>query len=235
MRLPPFRWLPSLTLRPSPKIARWPQNCFNDRRRKAVEKATLLLQPGINSRFLGYYGLSRNSFLLIKGCAKNQRPIALEKKGSAHMKIPLLSLAFIGGLLAGCVSQRSEIKSDPVTTLRQLDQERIQGQVGADAAALNRLYAEDFIGIGPSGTVRTKAQVLADFASRSLRFQSITTDDVQWRVYGDTAVETGRSTMDGQDRGKAVPRDNRFTRIWVKRRGRWQLVANHYSLLVTQQ
>ena len=151
------------------------------------------------------------------------------------MRIPLLSLACFAGLMSGCVSPPSGIKSDPATALRQLDQERIQAQIGADAAALDRLYAEDFIGIGPSGTVRTKAQVIADFTSGSLRFQSITTDDVRWRVYGDTAVETGRSTMIGQDRGKAVPRDNRFTRVWVERQHRWQLVANHYSLLVTQQ
>jgi ketosteroid isomerase-like protein len=151
------------------------------------------------------------------------------------MKIPLLSLACFAGLMAGCVSQESGIKSDPVSTLKQLDQERIQAQISADAAALDRLYSEDFIGIGPSGTVRTKAQVIADFTSRSLRFQSITTDDVRWRVYGDTAVETGSSTMNGQDRGKTVPRENRFTRVWVKRQGSWQLVANHYSLLVTQQ
>src|SRR6187399_498753 len=152
----------------------------------------------------------------------------LEKKGTAHMKVPLHGLAFVASLLTGCGSSESGIKSDPSNALRQLDQERIQAQIGADAAALDRLYAEDFIGIGPSGTVRTKAQVIADFTSGSLRFQSITTDDVRWRVYGDTAVETGRSTMNGQDRGKTVPRDNRFTRVWVKRLGRWQLVANHY-------
>ena len=151
------------------------------------------------------------------------------------MKISLRVLAIGAVVLSGCVSPESAIESDSVTALRQLDQERIQAQVGADAAALNRLYAEDFIGIGPSGTVRTKAQVIADFRSGSLRFQSITTDDVQWRFYGDTAVETGRSTMNGQDRGKTVPRDNRFTRVWVKRHGRWKLVANHYSLLVPQQ
>lgn len=151
------------------------------------------------------------------------------------MKSPLFTLALITGLVTGCVSQESGIKSDLVATLRQFDEERIRAQVGADAAALDRLYAEDFIGIGPSGTVRTKPQVIADFTSGSLRFQSITADDVQWRIYGDTAVETGRSTMIGQDRGKAVPRDNRFTRVWVKRKGRWQLVANHYSLLVMQQ
>ena len=151
----------------------------------------------------------------------------------AHMKIMLLVLAVVGVLLTGCAS--SEIKSDPIIVLKQLDQERIQAQIGADAVALDRLYAEDFIGIGPSGTVRAKAQVIADFTSGSLRFQSITTDDVQWRIYGDTAVETGRSTMTGQDREKTVPRDNRFTRVWVKRQGRWQLVANHYSLLVVHQ
>jgi len=151
------------------------------------------------------------------------------------MKMPVLIFAIVAVLLTGCVSLGSGLEDDPITALKQLDQERIQAQIGADAAALDRLYADDFIGIGPSGTVRAKGQVIADFTSGSLRFQSITTDDVQWRVYGDTAVETGRSTLNGQDRGKTVPRDNRFTRVWVKRLGRWQLVANHYSLLVVQQ
>jgi len=118
--------------------------------------------------------------------------------------------------------------------IRQVDYERIQAQIGADAAALDRIYANDFIGIGPSGTVRTKAQVIADFTSGDLKFQSITTDDVQVRVYGNTAVETGRSTMIGQDKGKAVPRDNRFTRVWIKQQGHWRLVSNHYSSLIME-
>ena len=132
-------------------------------------------------------------------------------------------------------SARREQRGSVEQAIRQVDNERIQAQIHADAAALNRIYADDFIGVGPSGTVRTKPQVISDFTSGNLKFQSITTDDVQVRVYGDTAVETGRSTMNGQDKGKAVPRDNRFTRVWVKQQGRWRLVANHYSLLITQQ
>src|ERR1041385_7630849 len=120
-------------------------------------------------------------------------------------------------------------------SIRLLDDERIQAQVHADATALDRIYADDFIGVGPSGTVRTKPQVIADFTSGNLKFQSITTDDVQVRIYGNTAVETGLSTMTGQDKGKAVPRDTRFTRVWVKQQGRWRLVANHYSLRITPQ
>ena len=132
-------------------------------------------------------------------------------------------------------SARRESKKEALSRpIRQVDNERIQAQIHADAAALDRIYADDFIGVGPSGTVRTKPQVISDFTSGNLKFQSITTDDVQVRVYGDTAVETGRSTMNGQDKGKAVPRDNRFTRVWVKQQGRWRLVANHYSLLITQ-
>ena len=117
--------------------------------------------------------------------------------------------------------------------VREVDKERIQAQINADAAALDRIYADDFIGVGPSGTVRNKAQVIADFTSGSLKFQSITTDYVQVRVYGNTAVETGLSTMTGQDKGKTVPSDTRFTRVWVKQQGRWRLVANHYSLRIT--
>jgi uncharacterized protein (TIGR02246 family) len=125
-------------------------------------------------------------------------------------------------------------KSSVEQAIRQLDHERIQAQIGADAVALDRIYADDFIGVGPSGRVRTKPQVISDFTSGDLKFQSITTDDVQVRVYGNTAVETGLSKMIGQDKGKAVPRDTRFTRVWVKQQGRWRLVANHYSSQTTR-
>ena len=126
--------------------------------------------------------------------------------------------------------QRSSVEQ----AIKQLDNERIRAQIGADAVALDRIYADDFIGVGPSGTVRTKAQVISDFTSGDLKFQSIVTDEVQVHVYESTAVETGLSTMSGQDKGKAVPRDTRFTRVWVKQEGRWRLVANHYSSRITQ-
>ena len=130
--------------------------------------------------------------------------------------------------------QGTDQRSSVEQAIKQLDNERIRAQIGADAVALDRIYADDFIGVGPSGTVRTKAQVISDFTSGDLKFQSIVTDEVQVRVYENTAVETGLSTMSGQDKGKAVPRDTRFTRVWVKQDGRWRLVANHYSSRITQ-
>src|SRR5829696_2062075 len=106
-------------------------------------------------------------------------------------------------LILAAVSARAQPQSQSqkvvVEEIRKVDRERIQAQVNADPVALDRIYADDFIGIGPSGTLRMKKDVLADFASGSLKFQSITTDEVRIRVYGNAAVETGISTMKGQD------------------------------------
>jgi uncharacterized protein (TIGR02246 family) len=148
--------------------------------------------------------------------------------------IAVLTLTLASIALGQEQSANRDQRSSVGQAIRQLDNERIQAQIGADAVALGRIYADDFIGVGPSGTVRTKAQVISDFTSGDLKFQSITTDEVQVRVYENTAVETGLSTMVGQDKGKAVPRDTRFTRVWVKQQGRWRLVANHYSSRIPQ-
>ena len=129
----------------------------------------------------------------------------------AVLVLTVASIALAGQKQSAGRGQRRSVEG----AIRQLDHERIQAQIGANAVALNRIYADDFIGVGPSGTVRTKAQVISDFTSGDLKFQSITTDDVQVRVYGNTAVETGRSTMNGQDKGQTVPHDTRFTRVWV--------------------
>ena len=141
------------------------------------------------------------------------------------------ALAIASGQEQGAIKDSKSVEQ----IIRKLDNERIQAQIHADATALERIYADDFTGVGPSGTVRTKPQVISDFTSGDLRFQSITTDDVRVRVYGNTAVETGRSTMNGHDKGKEVPHDTRFTRVWVKQHGRWRLVANHYSSSMSHQ
>jgi uncharacterized protein (TIGR02246 family) len=157
-------------------------------------------------------------------------------KAQMRRTLVLAALAFTGTSLALGQKQSAsrDQRSSVEQAIRQVDDERIQAQIGADAMTLDRIYADDFSGVGPSGTVRTKPQVISDFTSGDLKFKSITTDQVQVRVYENTAVETGLSTMVGQDKGKIVPRDTRFTRVWVKQKGRWRLVANHYSIRTTQ-
>jgi len=148
--------------------------------------------------------------------------------------IAALLLSTISSAIAQDPSARPRAMTSTEQAVLQQDQKRIRAQITADSVALRQIYADDFLGIGPTGVVRNKAEVIADFTSHALTYQSITTAEVRVRVYGNTAVETGRSTMVGQYRGKPVPRDNRFTRVWVMTAGRWQLVANHYSLMTSQ-
>ena len=152
-------------------------------------------------------------------------------------RTPVIAALILSPVLTAIAPQQSARTRDAASAaqaVQQQDQERIRAQIAADAVALRRIYADDFIGIGPTGVVRNKAEVLADFTAHTLTYQSITTADVRVRVYGNTAVETGRSIMAGQDRGKTVPGENRFTRVWVMTDGRWQLVANHYSPMTAQ-
>ena len=154
------------------------------------------------------------------------------------MKRTLIVVALLLSAFSSAIAQqqsaRTQGAASPERAVQQQDQDRIRAQIAADPIALRRIYADDFLGIGPTGVVRNKAEVIADFTTHALTYQSITTAEVRVRVYGNTAVETGRSTMVGQDKGKDVPRENRFTRVWVMTDGRWQLVANHYSLMTTQ-
>jgi len=148
--------------------------------------------------------------------------------------IPIIAALVLSTISTTVAQQQSGEAARTEQAVQQQDQERIRAQIAADTITLRRIYADDFLGIGPTGVVRNKAQVIADFTSHALTYQSITTAEIRVRIYGNTAVETGRSAMVGQDRGKAVPRENRFTRVWVMTDERWQLVANHYSLMTTQ-
>ena len=148
------------------------------------------------------------------------------------MRAPLFTAVLVLTVAPMGVAQKQSARGSHQISveevIRKLDNERIQAQIHADAMALDRIYAADFIG----GRAKWQSE---NQAAGDLKFQSITTDDVQVRVYGNTAVETGRSIMNGQDKGQTVPRDTRFTRVWVKQQGRWRLVANHYSSQTTRQ
>lgn len=93
-----------------------------------------------------------------------------------------------------------------------------------DTAALERILADDFVGIDPKGRFYTKAQMLADTRNAPKYFLSNRLDEVRVRFFGDTAVAQGSETW---ERRRGQPRRGRFvwTDTWVKRNGQWQIVA----------
>ncbi|MGH9837108.1 MAG: nuclear transport factor 2 family protein [Blastocatellia bacterium] len=96
-----------------------------------------------------------------------------------------------------------------------MENERAQAIVRGDAATLERIYADDFSNVGSSGAVRNKEQLIADNKSGALKVESQTLDNVNVRVYGDAAIVTGLATLKGEDKGKDISGQFRFTRVYV--------------------
>jgi ketosteroid isomerase-like protein len=98
-----------------------------------------------------------------------------------------------------------------------------------DAAALAPLLAEDFMLTHSDGKVQYKADYIGELATRTRTNQGITNEDVKVRLYGTTAVVTGTSVQAGVSDGKPWSGKFRFTRVWVERSGKWNLVSSHSS------
>ncbi len=113
----------------------------------------------------------------------------------------------------------------------QLEQERNQAILRGDAAALERMTADDYTFITLRGELRTKAEIVQGFKSRLFHYDSREISDLNVRVYGSTAVVTGRSNQKGQENGKDYSGDYRFTRVYLKQGGRWQTVALQTTLI----
>lgn len=103
--------------------------------------------------------------------------------------------------------------------------------VRGDVTTLDRIYSDEFIYTTPDGEVRDKAQQLVFTRSGDLRLESGRSDDVRIRVYGNTAVMTGRFTARGKFKDRSIDVRERYTAVWVKRRGRWRLVAEQGNLI----
>ena len=115
--------------------------------------------------------------------------------------------------------------------IKSLEEERNRAIVRGDASVLERMTADDYTFITLRGELRTKSDIVKGFQSGSFRYQSRQISDLNIRVYGNSAVVTGRSTQQGSENGKDYSGDYRFTRVYVKQNGRWLTVALQATLV----
>ena len=118
-----------------------------------------------------------------------------------------------------------------VVEIKQLEEARNQAILKADAAALERMTADDYTFITLKGELRTKADIVKGFASGSFKYQSRSISDLNIRIYGETAIVTGRSVQQGTENGKGYNGSYRFTRVYVKQNGAWKTVALQTTLI----
>ena len=73
----------------------------------------------------------------------------------------------------------------------------------------------------------TKADAVGMFGR--MKFDRYETTETNFRVYDTTAIVTGRLQRTRVRDGAAANDDWRFTKVYLRRAGRWQVVSFHAS------
>jgi ketosteroid isomerase-like protein len=153
----------------------------------------------------------------------------------------VLLLCALTALPALCAPQhvalhpRSGFDSAEQEIIRQIvemERQAKEASLRRDAEFSLRTLADDYVAITPLGQVTTKQESVSARRSGQLRYESMNITDMVVRLYGDTAVVTARAEVKGHQLGEDFSGPYRYTRVWVRRNGRWQAVS--YQATVTQ-
>ena len=97
--------------------------------------------------------------------------------------------------------------------------------VAKDAAAVAANVAPDFAQIESGGAVIGRDEFVKDLLDPTLRIDPYKVEDFGVRIYGDTALLTGRIRMTGSAEGKPFSSHFRYIDVYVKRDGAWKVVS----------
>jgi uncharacterized protein (TIGR02246 family) len=117
--------------------------------------------------------------------------------------------------------------SDQTQNVMTLGEDWAAAELHGDASFLAEILAEDFVGVGPRGFMLTKEQWLSRHETGSLRYEAFGLDEVQVRLYGDTAItvcrQSARAVYEGENGRFELDDPFRATLVFIKQDGRWQL------------
>jgi hypothetical protein len=124
--------------------------------------------------------------------------------------------------VCGCTRQRDT--PDAERYIIESEHQWAESVATGDSSVVERILADDFIGVDPKGRSYDKAKMVSDTRDAPKYFVSNHANEVKVRFYGDTAVAQGDETW---ERRSAEPLRGRFvwTDTWVRRNGKWQIVA----------
>jgi ketosteroid isomerase-like protein len=124
----------------------------------------------------------------------------------------------------GSAAVASERSSD-VATLTRLSDDWDKAIVRKDEKAIADNMAEDFRMIDGRGDVSARKAFVADLIDSKLTIDPYTVEEFDVRVYGDTALLSGRTRMTGKHDGKPFESNYRYIDIYVRTKGTWKIVS----------
>ena len=113
--------------------------------------------------------------------------------------------------------------------IRRLDLAHADAILRGDLPALDKLWTEDFRVNNPFNEIDNANRI----RTGAVTYSSFVREPESVLVHGSTVIVMGREITvqkgSSPDAGKTINR--RYTNIWMKRQGKWRLVARHASVI----
>ncbi len=147
---------------------------------------------------------------------------------TAPLQIARNRIPSIAGLLllaASSVAAASDLPADLAKAVKDYDEAQIQG----NRAELQRLLADDYTLLNSGGHIEDKAKLIADYTAPGFKLEPYVVREPIEKVWANGAVMGGIATLRGVDSGQKFEVTLRFSDIWAKRNGVWQVIYTHVS------
>jgi len=133
----------------------------------------------------------------------------------------------------GQKENKSSTQANAEQELMRLEDRWLSSYLRGDKQTFDQIVADDFSRTDESGKFATKAEerALVQAPPNGVN-ASLNNEDMKVRFYGDAAIVTGLIVSKVQGN---LNFQSRFTDTFIKRGGRWQVVARHYSRVPTER
>ena len=124
------------------------------------------------------------------------------------------------------------VQAEPSKDVEAVEHARMAAVEKRDVDAVAQFLTDDFISIGTSGRQSSRQQYLDGLRANPapVRMQH---EEVVIRVYGDSALVTGKSTVRRAEDGSPVTL-TRYTHVYVKQGKYWKMAAMQNSTIAPQ-
>jgi ketosteroid isomerase-like protein len=154
------------------------------------------------------------------------RPIRRTLITTAAVLTVMVMASSVSAFCAAWNQPLREKKHDAKRQVEALEEQWRQAQLGGDVATMDKLLADDYIGISMTGQVNTKMQQLDRMRMHKVALTRLDLGERQVKLVGSIAIVTSRAEVEGTNEGATVKGTYRYTRVYQRLpTGSWKITS----------
>ncbi len=138
-----------------------------------------------------------------------------------------LAAACLGGAYGEEKKSAYTVAADAV---KQMEQDWVDATKAGDADKLGALLADDWMGLGPDGVLRTKKENLANVKSGAEKLESFEFGPMKVKVLGNVAIVQGTDNEKSSFKGKDTSGKWAWMDVFVKTGDKWVAVRSQTAM-----